>query len=87
MSAKELESVLTRAMSDTAFADLLFADPEKALAGCDLTPEELAALKTMNRAEFAKATESSPEERKSFMVSNIMAAKHQVDRQTISNLR
>ncbi len=87
MSTKELESVLTRAMSDATFANLLFADPDQALAGCDLTPEETAALKAMNRAEFAKATESSPEERKSFMVSNIMAAKHQVDRQTIANLR
>ena len=45
MSQQTVESVLTRAMSDTAFADALFANPEKALTGFNLTAEEIANLK------------------------------------------
>ncbi|MCK6568855.1 MAG: Os1348 family NHLP clan protein [Anaerolineales bacterium] len=52
MSQQTVESVLTRAMSDAAFADSLFANPEKALTGFDLTAEEIASLKGMSRAEF-----------------------------------
>ncbi len=51
-------------MSDAAFADSLFANPEKTLTGFDLTAEEIASLKGMSRAEFFNAT---PEERKSML--------------------
>ncbi len=47
-----LETILNRAMSDPAFADALFADPDKALAEYNLPPEELAKFKAMSRAEF-----------------------------------
>lgn len=64
MSQQTVESILTRAMSDAAFAESLFANPEKALTGFDLTAEEVANLKGMSRAEFFNAT---PEERKSML--------------------
>ena len=66
MSQQTVESILTRAMSDAAFADSLFANPEKALSGFDLTAEEIANLKAMSRAEFEKYSKATPEERKSF---------------------
>ncbi|MCK6568857.1 MAG: hypothetical protein DCC59_10670 [Chloroflexi bacterium] len=66
MSQQTVESILTRAMSDAVFADSLFANPEKALTGFDLTAEEVASLKGMSRAEFDKAAKGTPEERKSF---------------------
>ena len=65
MSTKGIESVLSRAMSDSAFADQLFANPALALAGFELTTEEATSLKSMSRAEFDKFSNSSPEERKS----------------------
>jgi hypothetical protein len=66
MSIKDVEVVLSRAMSDTAYADLLFSDVEKAVAGFELTAEEISNLRALTRAEFDKLN-SSPEERKSFM--------------------
>lgn len=47
-----LETILTRAMSDPAFADALLADPDKALAEYNLPPEEVAKFREMSRAEF-----------------------------------
>jgi hypothetical protein len=67
MSMKGIESVLSRAMSDSAFADALFADAEKALAGFDLTPEEITKLQKISHTEFDKWAKASPEERKSMM--------------------
>jgi hypothetical protein len=66
MSIKGIESVLSRAMSDAAFADLLFSNLGQALSGFDLTAEEIAKFKKMSRAEFDKWVKASPEERKSF---------------------
>ena len=66
MSDQSVESILTKAMSDPAFADLLFSDLEKAVTGYDLTAEEIGNLKNMSRAEFDKAANGSAEERKSF---------------------
>jgi len=70
MSPATIESVLARAMSDAAFVEELFAQPDKALAGYDLSAEELAQLKNMSRADFDTFTSASPEERKSFGWSN-----------------
>ena len=64
MSAQTVESILSKAMGDAAFADLLFAQPEQALAGYDLSAEEAASLKGISRAEFLHAT---PEKRKSLI--------------------
>ena len=47
-----IEIILIRAMNDTVFADLLFAQPEKALADYTLSVEEHTQLKNMSRAEF-----------------------------------
>jgi hypothetical protein len=66
MSIKGIESVLSRAMSDLAFADELFANPSKVLSDFDLTTEEVAKFKKMSRVEFDKFAKASPEERKSF---------------------
>ena len=66
MSANSVESILSRAMSDAAFAELLFSGPDEALAGYDLTREEIANLKSMPRPAFERAFAGSPEERKSF---------------------
>jgi hypothetical protein len=52
-------------MSDPAFADLLFSDPDKALSGFDLTAEEVDKLKNMSHAVFDKLAHVHPEERKS----------------------
>ena len=65
MSAQSVESILSKAMSDSAFADALFANPENALAGFDLTAEEKAKFKGLTRAHFDAMT---PEERQSFAI-------------------
>jgi hypothetical protein len=77
MSTQGVESVLSRAMSDPAFADLLFSDPEKALAtlaGFELTAEEIARFKKMSRAEFDEIL--TPEERKSMAAKDIGNVKY-----------
>ncbi len=65
MTTQNVETILARAMSDSAFAESLFADPAAALAGFDLTAEEMANIKGMSRAEFGQFAAASPEERKS----------------------
>ena len=57
-----METVLTRAMSDPAFAEALFADPEKALAEYHLPGETIEKFKNIGRAEF---NSMDAEERKS----------------------
>jgi hypothetical protein len=68
MCAQSVESILSRAMKDATFAELLFSDADKALSGYDLTAEEIGNLKAMPRADFDQAHGGSPEERKSFGV-------------------
>jgi hypothetical protein len=67
MSTKGIEEVLSRAMSDSAFADLLLANPNQALVGFDLTATESAKFRAMSRADIDKWAKASPEERKSFV--------------------
>ena len=55
-------------MSDPEFANQLFTDSEQALAGFDLSADEITSLKSMSRAEFDKFTNASPEDRKSFAI-------------------
>jgi hypothetical protein len=85
-----LETILSRAMGDPAFADQLFADPETALAGYDLSPEELALLKSMPRSE-AGASGPAPEERRSFTLyvatSNLQAAQQSANTAVINNMK
>ena len=59
-----IETILTRAMSDTEFADQLFTDTEKALAEYNLSAEEIAKFKEFTRAQFDEMT---PDERKSMI--------------------
>jgi hypothetical protein len=65
MSTQGIESVLSRAMSDSSFADTLLANPAQALAGFDLTAEEIAKFQGMPRADFESLV-TNPENRKSF---------------------
>lgn len=65
MSAETVDTVLARAMNDAAFAEDLFTKPDEALAGYDLTEEEMQGLKNMSREDFSKYAMAAPEERKS----------------------
>ena len=69
MSTNSVETVLSRAMSDAAFAEELFANPEQSLAGYDLTAEEVAKFKNMTRAELNAMAGLAPDERKSMSFS------------------
>jgi len=68
MSAQSVETILSRAMSDSAFADQLFANADAALASYELTSEERTSLKSMSRAELDKFAAAGPEERRSFSI-------------------
>jgi len=70
MSAASIETILSRAMSDSAFADQLFANPEQTLTGYDLTAEEAAAFKGISRTDVDAFAKASPEERKSFGINS-----------------
>lgn len=48
MSREAVESVIGKAILDGEFREALFASPEETLAGCDLSEEEVAALKTID---------------------------------------
>ena len=48
MSREALETVIGRAVIDEEFRVALFADPDAALAGYELTEEEVAALKRVD---------------------------------------
>jgi hypothetical protein len=80
MSAQTVETILSRAMSDAKFADSLFASPDQALTGYDLSAEEAVTLKGMTRADLDSVAASSPEERKSFA----LTLNHN---QTVQNIR
>lgn len=47
-----IETILSRAMNEPEFAELLFSDPDQALAEYELSAEEHAKLKELSRAEF-----------------------------------
>jgi hypothetical protein len=50
----ELRTIAGKALADPAFRDKLLADPEGAIkeAGIELTPEQLEALKGMDREQL-----------------------------------
>ncbi len=68
MSSQSVEAALSKAMSDAKFAEAILADPEKALAGYDLTAEEITRFKNLTRAQFEAMT---PEDRTSFVTSGL----------------
>jgi hypothetical protein len=48
MSREAVESIIGKAVLDSAIREELFANPEEVLAGYDLTEEEVAALKAID---------------------------------------
>jgi len=51
-----IETILTRAMIDPAFAGQLFFDPSRALAPYNLSAQEIEQIKSMLGAEFLAHT-------------------------------
>ena len=52
MSAEEVKQVIGRAVLDAEFRKMLFDDPDTALEDYDLTEEERAGLKNIEREKF-----------------------------------
>ena len=59
-----IETILYRAMSDIEFADMLFAQPDQALADYCLTAAEIAQLKSMSRVDFELLAARHQDQRK-----------------------
>ena len=55
MSLKVVQKILARMVAERDFRILIFTDPDKALAGYDLTDEEIKTLKTLPREKFDAA--------------------------------
>ena len=57
MAQDELRTIAGKALADPAFREELLADPEGAIkeAGIELSPEQMKALKTMDREQFENA--------------------------------
>ena len=64
-----LEIILSRMMSEPAFAEALLANPAEALAEYNLSVEELEIFKGLSRTDFETLALASPEERKSLATS------------------
>ena len=60
-----IESILTRCMSDPAFAEALIAKPTETLAEYNLPADELAQFQGLSRIEIDTLA-ANPENRKSF---------------------
>jgi hypothetical protein len=52
MSREAVEAIIGKAVVDSRFREALFADPEEALAGYELTEEEVVALKAIGAEEI-----------------------------------
>ena len=55
MSEENVRTIIAKAVADMEYRDLLFDDPGKALEGYDLTDEEQAELKGLEREKFDTA--------------------------------
>jgi hypothetical protein len=53
MSKEAVQNLIGRAVMDEEFRKLLFSDPEKALEGYDLTPQEKKLLLSLDPEEVA----------------------------------
>jgi hypothetical protein len=62
MSKEALQAVIGKAVLDSEFREALFADPNQALEGYELTEEEVAALKAID-AETMESFAGSLDER------------------------
>jgi hypothetical protein len=52
MSAESVEQIIGKAIVDGEYRELLFSDPNKALEGYELTEEESAALRGIEREKL-----------------------------------
>ncbi len=52
MAAGNVEQIIRKAVTDAEFRGMLFSDPDKALAGYNLTDEEAAKLKGLEPSLF-----------------------------------
>ncbi len=66
MSKEAVETVIGKAVLEKDFREALFASPEEALAGFELTDEEVAALKSLD-AETMETLAGTLDERISKM--------------------
>jgi len=55
MSHKDVEQIVSRAVVDEQFRELLFTSPNEALTGHDLTADERQALQGLSREKFDNA--------------------------------
>jgi hypothetical protein len=55
MSHNNVEQIISRAVVDEQFRELLFTSPNEALAGHDLTADERQALQGLSREKFDNA--------------------------------
>lgn len=52
MSIESVQAIIGRAVTELKYREQLFDDPEKALEGYDLSEQEAAALRGLNRDVF-----------------------------------
>ena len=52
MSLESVQTIIGRAVMEAEYRELLFSEPDKALEGYELTEEEAAALKGLERKRF-----------------------------------
>jgi hypothetical protein len=62
VSLENVQTIIGRAITEAEYRELLFSDPDKALEGYELTEEEAAGLKGLEREKF-DAVASELEER------------------------
>ena len=62
MSKEAVQKVIGKAVTDSKFREALFANPDKALQGHDLTDDEIAGLKKID-AETMESMAGSLDER------------------------
>lgn len=62
MSKEAVQAVIGKAVTDSEFREALFANPDEALAGYELTEAEIAALKSID-AETMESFAGSLDER------------------------
>jgi hypothetical protein len=52
MSLESLQEIIGRAVTEPEYRELLFSEPDKAVEGYELTEEEAASLKKLQRDKF-----------------------------------
>lgn len=61
MAQEHVQTIIGRLVSDSEFAKAFFANSDEALKEYDLTEEEIAGLKAMNKDELGKFARSLDE--------------------------